>query len=92
VPAAPARGFFHLSRAQVAEEVVAGEDVVHAQAFGTGKALAHVALKQVPVVDDVLASSVLEPVRRDGHLARLAADRWFHRRPKKASALEYGGD
>ena len=91
VSAAPARGLLQLARALVAEEVVARDDVVHAQALGAGEALAHVALQQVTVVDDVLAATVLEPVRADVLLARLAADRRFHRRGNEAPALACGG-
>ena len=91
VPAAAARGLLQLVRARVAEKVVARDDVVHAQALGAGEALADVALQQVPVVDDVLAATVLEPCRRDGFLARLAADGRFHGRWKKASGRGCGG-
>lgn len=94
VPAAPPTGLFELARAGVAEEVVAGVDVVDAEAIGTGEALADVALQQVVVVHDVLAAAVLEAARGHGLTARLAADERLHgglveksyRAPKRGGA------
>jgi hypothetical protein len=49
-----------LAGAQVAEEVVARVDVVDAQAVGAGVALTDVALQERGVVNDRIATAVLE--------------------------------
>jgi len=76
----------------VAEEVVAGNDVVHAQALGAREPLADVALQEVVVVDDVLAAPVLEAVRRHVLAARLAAKGRFHRGLQKGFGLRVRGN
>ena len=62
----------------MAEEVVARADVVDAQAVGAGVAFADVALEQRRVVDDRVATPVLEPALGHGLPARLTTARWLH--------------
>ena len=72
VPSRPRRGWLESLRAFVAEEVVAGEDVVDLQAFRTGVALADVALEERVVADDGASPSIAQEVIRRGAAAGLA--------------------
>jgi len=82
VPSRPRRGGLESLRAFVAEEVVAGEDVVDLQAFRTGVALADVALEERVVANDGASPSIAQEVIRCGAAAGLAGKvvhRMFHR-------------
>jgi hypothetical protein len=77
-------------RALVAEEVVAGEDVVDLQAVRAGVALADVALEERIVANDGSSPSITQETLRRGAAARLAGkvihreihrERWGHALP-----------
>src|SRR5262249_41486142 len=68
----------HLARALVTDEVVAGDDVVHAQAICAGESLAHVALQQALMMDDSAALAVVERTFRDFPAAGLATGWGLH--------------
>src|SRR5262245_38440197 len=72
------RGIAERADALVAEEVVAGEDVVDLEAVRAGIALADVALQEAVVVDDTGALAVVEQADALGPAARLAGGRWCH--------------
>ena len=79
VPSRPRRGRLESLRALVAEEVVAGEDVVDLQAFRAGVALADVALEERVVAHDGGSPSITQESLRRGAAARLAG-KVVHRR------------
>ena len=72
------RGRGELACALMAEEIVAGEDVVDLEALGARKALADVALQQTLAVDDAGSLSIAEQRPDRGTLARLAAGGGLH--------------
>ena len=87
VPSRPRRGGLESLRAFVAEEVVAGEDVVDLQAVRAGVALADVALEKRIVANDGSSPSINQETLRRGAAARLAGkvihreihrERWGH--------------
>src|SRR6187401_3012415 len=79
VPARPRWGRLESLRALVAEEVVAGEDVVDLKAFRAGVALTDVALEEGVVANDAASASIAQEVFRSGAAARLAG-KVVHRR------------
>ena len=66
-------------RADVTQEVVAGEDVVDLEAERTGEALAHVALQERLVVDGGTALAIREQSGCGGPAARLAGVGRLHK-------------
>ena len=69
-----------LARALVAEEVVAGQDVVDLEAFCAGEAFADVALQEARVVHDLVAFAVREWAGLGRPTTRLAVGGRFHAR------------